>query len=52
MEKGKKEIIKEYAEKQNESVNQFINTAINERIEKLESASATEEREKAPKNIV
>lgn len=32
--KGKKEIIKEYAESKGESVNGFINTAIDEKIER------------------
>ena len=52
MEKGKRDVIKAYAEKQKESINCFVNTAINERIEKLETGNNSPEQEKPPKNIV
>lgn len=41
--KGKKDIIKTYAEAHSESVNSFINRAIDEAIERDESAPAVSE---------
>ena len=45
MPKGKKDIIKAHAEARSESVNGFINRAIDEAIERDESAPAASERQ-------
>lgn len=52
MPKGRKEAIKEHSEKLNESMNLFINIAIENRVNQIESASGNGEQEKPPKNIV
>lgn len=48
MEKGKRDIIKQYAQKQNTSLNIFINTAIDEKINQLENDHDSKTDDKSP----